>query len=101
MTKFSMKNPSDLGVMTQILRYAVRVYQRASDGRPTPCRFVPTCSDYALDALEEHGAIRGVGLIVGRLCRCHPWGGHGWDPVPSASEVPHSLHGSRGSTCST
>ena len=101
MIKFLMKNPSELGVLTRILHYVVRVYQRASGGRPTPCRFVPTCSNYALDALEEHGASRGVVLIAGRLCRCHPWGGHGWDPVPGSSEVPHPLHGSRGSACST
>jgi len=96
-----MKNPSDLGVLTRILCLAVRGYQRVADSRPTPCRFVPTCSDYALDALERHGATRGVALIAGRLCRCHPWGGHGWDPVPGSSEVPHTFHGSRGSTCST
>ena len=101
MIKFLMKNPSELGVLTRILHYVVRVYQRAFDGRPTPCRFVPTCSNYALDALEEHGASRGVVLIAGRLCRCHPWGGHGWDPVRGSSEVSHPLHGSRGSTCST
>ncbi|MEC9426856.1 MAG: membrane protein insertion efficiency factor YidD [Actinomycetota bacterium] len=96
-----MKIPSDLGLLTRFLRSAVRVYQRVFDGRPTPCRFVPTCSDYALDALEQQGATRGVVLIAGRLCRCHPWGGHGWDPVPSSSEVSRPLHGSRGSTCST
>jgi len=91
MTKFLMKTTSDLGVLTRILRSAVRVYQNATHGRPTPCRFIPTCSDYAMDALEQHGPVRGVVLIAGRLCRCHPWGGHGWDPVPGSSEVPHSL----------
>jgi uncharacterized protein len=64
------------------LHAGVRLYQRVTAGRPTPCRFVPTCSNYALDALEAHGAVRGTGLTVRRLCRCHPWGGHGWDPVP-------------------
>jgi putative membrane protein insertion efficiency factor len=60
----------------------VRLYQRVADGRPTQCRYVPTCSNYALDALEQHGALRGSALTVRRLLRCHPWGGHGWDPVP-------------------
>jgi putative membrane protein insertion efficiency factor len=60
----------------------VRVYQRLTAGRPSPCRFVPTCSNYALDAFEVHGAVRGTLLTARRLSRCHPWGGHGWDPVP-------------------
>ncbi|MGI9500809.1 MAG: membrane protein insertion efficiency factor YidD [Geminicoccaceae bacterium] len=49
------------------------------------CRFLPTCSDYALDALARHGAIRGGGLILQRLARCHPFGGSGFDPVPEVS----------------
>lgn len=48
------------------------------------CRFQPTCSAYALEALERHGAARGGWLTARRLCRCHPWGGHGYDPVPGA-----------------
>ena len=46
------------------------------------CRYQPTCSVYALGALERHGAIKGGWLTIHRLCRCHPWGGHGYDPVP-------------------
>lgn len=46
------------------------------------CRFQPTCSRYAIEALERHGAIRGGWLALRRLARCHPWGGEGWDPVP-------------------
>ena len=46
------------------------------------CRYQPTCSVFALQALDRHGAVRGGALMVGRLCRCHPWGGHGYDPVP-------------------
>lgn len=46
------------------------------------CRFVPTCSAYAIGALREHGAIRGGWLALRRVLRCHPWGGSGWDPVP-------------------
>lgn len=46
------------------------------------CRFQPTCSAYALEALERHGAIRGTGLMLWRIGRCNPWGGSGYDPVP-------------------
>lgn len=46
------------------------------------CRYLPTCSDYAMEAIERHGAWRGLWLGAGRVCRCHPWGGDGFDPVP-------------------
>jgi uncharacterized protein len=49
---------------------------------PPSCRFLPTCSDYALEAVGRHGAVRGLGLSLRRLARCHPWGGSGYDPVP-------------------
>jgi hypothetical protein len=49
-----------------------------------PCRFEPTCSAYALEALHRHGAWRGTRLAVTRVARCHPWGGSGYDPVPPA-----------------
>lgn len=48
------------------------------------CRYEPTCSEYALQALREHGAFRGTWLAAKRIARCHPWGGHGYDPVPGA-----------------
>ena len=60
----------------------VRGYQAVRAGRPSPCRYWPSCSTYAVEALEVHGAARGRWLAVRRLCRCHPWGGHGVDPVP-------------------
>lgn len=64
------------------LAAAVRGYQRVRAGRPSPCRFVPSCSAYALEALETHGARRGAWLALRRIGRCHPWGGHGVDLVP-------------------
>ena len=45
------------------------------------CRFQPTCSQYALEALKKHGVIKAIGLIISRICKCHPWGGSGHDPV--------------------
>lgn len=68
--------------LARTLHAAVRTYQSARAHRPSPCRYQPTCSSYALEALEQHGAVRGSWLTVRRLARCHPWGGHGWDPVP-------------------
>ncbi|MGH1482704.1 MAG: membrane protein insertion efficiency factor YidD [Geminicoccales bacterium] len=50
------------------------------------CRYLPTCSDYALDALAQHGAIKGGWLTIRRVARCHPFGGHGFDPVPEKRE---------------
>ena len=61
---------------------AVRWYQVAAEGRPSPCRFTPTCSSYALEALERHGTRRGLWLTIRRLLRCRPFGPSGWDPVP-------------------
>lgn len=60
----------------------VRGYQAVRAGRPSPCRYWPTCSQYALEAIEAHGAGRGGWLAVRRLGRCHPWGGKGIDCVP-------------------
>ncbi len=60
----------------------IRVYQSFRLGRPSPCRYWPSCSNYAIEAVELHGAAKGMWLGARRLARCHPWGGHGVDPVP-------------------
>ena len=61
----------------------VRLWQKGpSRALPPSCRYLPTCSAYAIEALEKHGALRGGMLAAKRLMRCHPWGGHGYDPVP-------------------
>ena len=58
------------------------------------CRFRPTCSEYAIEALEQHGGLRGGWLAAKRLARCHPWGGSGYDPVPAPRppRAPMSRH---------
>lgn len=70
--------------LTRALRALVRAYQHARAGRPSPCRFFPSCSEYAVEALEVHGAARGGWLALRRLARCHPWGAHGIDLVPES-----------------
>jgi len=60
----------------------IRLYQLARGGSPSPCRYVPSCSAYASEAIELHGMRRGGWLALKRISRCHPWGGHGFDPVP-------------------
>ena len=67
------------------LIWTICQYQRTRVGRPPRCRFEPSCSHYAQGAIAEHGAWRGTGLALRRLARCHPWGGHGFDPVPDLS----------------
>jgi len=47
------------------------------------CRFMPTCSEYAMESLRSHGLIRGCCLTIKRVGKCHPWGGHGYDPIPT------------------
>ncbi|MFA6219642.1 MAG: membrane protein insertion efficiency factor YidD [Erythrobacter sp.] len=49
---------------------------------PPSCRYAPSCSQYAIEALGKYGAIKGGWLAMKRIMRCHPWGGHGYDPVP-------------------
>ena len=61
----------------------IRTYQLARRGRPSPCRFEPSCSAYAHEAVVTHGAARGSLLAARRLLRCRPWGGRGWDPAPA------------------
>ena len=55
------------------------------------CRFYPSCSDYAREAVDKNGAWKGGWLTLARLCRCHPWGSHGFDPVPDICAERHPL----------
>jgi putative membrane protein insertion efficiency factor len=69
--------------MTRLLVLLIRGYKRmVSPLLPPACRFVPTCSEYAVSAIEKHGPIRGVFLAVRRIVRCAPWQPGGFDPVP-------------------
>ena len=61
----------------------VKFYQYCiSPLTPASCRYTPTCSQYALEALHKYGAFKGGWLAIKRILCCHPWGGHGYDPVP-------------------
>lgn len=76
--------------LAHVVALPVRVYRLIfSPWVGHGCRFQPTCSVYALEALERYGAFRGSLLAARRVLRCHPWGGHGYDPVPE-SEKPDS-----------
>ena len=79
-------------LMRTLVRIFVRAYQVTLSpvlallgGPHSGCRFSPTCSQYLLEAVEQHGFWRGSWLGGKRLLRCHPWGGRGWDPVPPFS----------------
>jgi putative membrane protein insertion efficiency factor len=63
----------------------IALYQAARAGRPSSCRFHPSCSVYAAEAVTRHGALRGTGLAARRLLRCRPFGPHGIDEVPSGA----------------
>ncbi len=65
------------------LTRAIAVYQAARAGRPSGCRYWPSCSEYTKEAIELHGSVRGSWMGLRRLMRCHPWGSSGIDPVPS------------------
>ena len=74
--------------MTNALVVLVRWYQKAREGRPSPCRFTPSCSSYTIEALQTRGAVVGLVLAARRLSRCRPLGARGWDPVPPKKATP-------------
>ena len=75
--------------MRAVLRVLIRAYQiLVSPWRGPTCRYHPSCSHYALEAIDTHGAWRGGWLALRRIGRCHPFGASGYDPVPPACEPP-------------
>lgn len=67
----------------------IRIYQwTVAPLLPRSCRFAPSCSEYAAEALARHGILGGSWLALRRILRCHPWGGSGYDPVPEAHQGP-------------
>ena len=70
-------------LLSKLLILPIRFYQGAiSPLLPPACRYTPTCSQYAVEAIMLHGPLKGTWLAVKRICRCNPWGGSGYDPVP-------------------
>jgi putative membrane protein insertion efficiency factor len=82
--------------MSLALQWIIRVYQLTLSPLLGPrCRFYPSCSQYALEALRAHGALRGCALALRRLLRCHPWHAGGYDPVPqlhSTCDIEQGCH---------
>ncbi len=85
-TRFTIRHSS---FVIRVLTLTIRAYQLMLSpaqtflfGATGGCRFTPTCSQYALEAVREHGAVAGGWLGLKRMCRCHPWGGCGHDPIP-------------------
>ena len=81
-----------MNLAPKILTLMLRVYHAVLSpmlhfvaGPAAGCRFEPSCSVYAQEAIQQRGAVRGSWLALRRLCRCHPWGGAGHDPVPQAN----------------
>jgi putative membrane protein insertion efficiency factor len=89
-------------LIRQLLILPIRLYQVAiSPLLPPSCRYQPTCSAYAVEALTRHGALYGGWLTLRRLIRCHPWGGSGYDPVPAHEPAHRCRHDAHhpGSAC--
>ena len=78
--------------MKKILKGIIKIYQKAiSPLMPPSCRFHPTCSNYGLEAIETHGALKGSWLAVRRISKCHPFHEGGYDPVPDKKTKSNTL----------
>ena len=85
----SRLRPALSALLGRVLLLLIRFYQGALSPwlGPANCRFVPTCSEYARQAIAQHGPWRGARLALRRIGRCHPWGGQGYDPVPPPEDL--------------
>ena len=90
-------------LLSAILLLPIRFYKACiSPMLPPSCRYVPTCSQYAIDAIQIHGLLKGLWLAVKRILSCHPWGGSGYDPVPIKTPTDiHTHHDHYGAIIST
>lgn len=87
--------------MIRLLHWLIRFYQIAISPLIGPrCRYIPTCSQYSLEAIHTHGALKGSWLATKRVCRCHPWGGYGYDPVPKKNNSFYFISANRFSNAS-
>ncbi len=74
-------------LISHILVFLIKLYQIIiSPLLGQNCRYLPTCSEYSTQSIKEHGVIKGITLSIKRIAKCHPWGGHGYDPVPKKVE---------------
>jgi len=86
-----MERPNLEQALNWALRMMIRCYQLTISPLLLPsCRYLPSCSDYAVEAIGRHGVLIGLVLALRRLARCHPWGGSGYDPVPATSGADRS-----------
>ena len=90
-------------LLSAILLFPIRFYKACiSPMLPPSCRYVPTCSQYAIEAIQIHGPLKGLWLAIKRILSCHPWGGSGYDPVPIKTPTDiHTHHDRYGAIIST
>lgn len=72
--------------LKKILIFVIQIYQKIPGPWHKSCRHIPTCSNYAIEAIKTHGAIKGSYISVKRILRCNPWGTYGYDPVPKKKD---------------
>jgi uncharacterized protein len=86
-----LENPFSKGIRWIISGFFILLFKfyqlSVSPLLPNSCRYTPTCSQYAIQALKDHGVITGLALGIFRIARCNPWGGHGFDPVPEKGKI--------------